>query len=264
MLTLENLHDTLELLSGNSFGKPQVTDFMIDWYWEDLEGMDGDSFSLVAKSFYEQKKFPTTLDFLEFGNQSKSDDWFLIMSAVNDSTAEVTISGISEQALIKVTSARSSIQALRFLVDADRFQISQARKDWEKQISMPADPNALTPAPAKISLTVKENPKSKVLNWRESPDYPDSNFDERASAMMRCIADKKAISLAWISTIDSFPAEKRREVYDFAAAHEYPVLGATKSRFYQRSISTAKAMEGIDEIAERAPRCAGAGSVWAK
>jgi hypothetical protein len=26
-------------------------------------------------------------------------------------------------------------------------------------------------------------------------------------------------------------------------------MGATKSRFYQRSISTAKAMESIDEIA---------------
>jgi hypothetical protein len=249
MLTIEDLRDTLELLSGNSFNKPTVTDLMMNWYWDDLEGMESLVFEQVAKNFYEQKKFPTVLDFLELGKQSKTDDWFLIMSAVNDSTVTVTISGVSEQALIKVTSARSSIGALRFLVDADKFQISQVRKDWEKRISMPADPNILPPASVEVSLTTKKNPKSKMLNWRDNPDYPDNNFTERAAAMISCITDKKAISLAWISTIDSFPAEKRREVYNFAAAHEYPVMGVTKSKFYQRSISTAKAMENVDEAA---------------
>ncbi len=251
MITIEDLRDTLELLSSNCnlFSKPPVNNVTISWYWDDLEGMDATVFSDMAKTFYEQKKFPTVSDFLEFGKLSINDDWFLIMSAVQDSTVTVTISGMSEQALIKVTSTRSSLGALRCLVDADSYQINQVRKDWEKAIAIPADSNMLPPAPAEISLTIKQNPKSKILNWRDDPDYPDSNFSERAAAMMRCITDKKAISLAWISAIDSFPPEKRREIYDFAAAHNYPVMGVTKSRFYHRSISTAKAMEGIDEIA---------------
>jgi hypothetical protein len=251
MITIEDLRDTLELLSSNCnlFNKPPVNNVTIGWYWDDLEGTDATMFSDMAKTFYEQKKFPTVSDFLEFGKPNINDDWFLIMSAVNDSTVTVTISGISEQALIKITSTQSSIGALRFLVDADKIRIARARKDWEEAIVIPVDPNILPPASVGISLTAKENPKAKILNWRDDPDYPDSNFTERAAAMMRCIADKKAISLAWVSAIDSFPAEKRREVYDFAAAHEYPVMGATKSRFYQRSISTAKAMESVDEIA---------------
>lgn len=59
--------------------------------------------------------------------------------------------------------------------------------------------------------------------------------------------NKGAISAAWVPIIDRFPPEKRREVYDYAAKNGFVVPEATKSKFYQRSIDTARAVATIDE-----------------
>jgi hypothetical protein len=248
MLDSEVLKDCL--LAMGAIAHIEITELIEEAYYGNLKDLDNKSINKAFSEIISIGKWASVERVRELATGiSKNDDWFALMSCVNDSTKTTTISGISEQALIKATAARSTIGALRFLVDADSFQISQVRKDWERLVSIAPDPNALPPASVEVSLTLKESPKNKPSNWREDPDYLDESFSERAAAMMRQIKIKGAISQAWESIIDGFPAEKRREVYSWAAANNFALLGKPKSKFYQRAIGTAKEVKSIDEIA---------------
>lgn len=230
MIDYKNLRECLELLSSVSRNKPPVTDFMVDFYYESTQGMEDSLFNSAIKHFYEGEKFPTVGDIANFNPEQKNilADWFLIMSVVNGSQKSAVISGISATCLATVTSTNSSLGAMRWLIDASEFQISQTRKDWEKIIKISLDPKALPPAQVTITFEV---PTIKV-----NGEDRDSNYTHRTAAMIRCIKQKGAISAAWIPHIDSYPAEKRREIYDFIITNNFPTLGDSKSKLYQRSI----------------------------
>jgi hypothetical protein len=241
MIDRDNLKNCLELLSSVSYKKPSVTEFMIDFYYDSIERMDSNFFDEAIKYFYEEEKFPTVQDILQFSPEKANliNDWFLIMSVVNGTQKSAVISGISASCLATVTSTNSSLGAMRWLIDASEFQISQTRKDWERLTSIPPNPKSLPPAEVTITF---EAPAIKV-----NGEDRDSNFIHRTAAMIRCIKDKGAISAAWVPIIDNYPAEKRKKIYDFAVANNFTVLGETKSLFHKRSISTAQAMLSIDE-----------------
>jgi hypothetical protein len=243
MIDYKNLRDCLELLSSVSRNKPLVTDFMVDFYYESTQAMEDSLFNSAIKHFYEGGKFPTVGDIANFNPEQKKilADWFLIMAVVKGNQESAEISGISDLALTTVTSTNTALGAMRVLIDANDFQTSKIRADWEKAISIPPNPNSLPPAQVTITF--------EVSSIKIDGEDRDSNFIHRTAAMIRCIKDKGAISAAWVPIVDCYPAEKRKEIYDFAAANNFAVTGETKSVFYKRSLSTAQAMLSIDETA---------------
>lgn len=238
MHNLEGLKDLLELMGDITHVK--VSEPMIFAYLGALESITDEQFAQAAKMIFEDGKFPSVTRIKELAiGGSITADWHKIMSVVNGNQKSAVISGISDRALAIVTSTNSSLGAMRWLIDASEFQISQTRKDWEKLISIPPDPKSLPPAQVTITFEV---PPIKI-----DGEDRDTSYVHRTAATIQCIKDKGAISAAWIPIIDSYPAEKRREIYEYAAANNFASLGNNKSIFYNRSISTAKAMLEIDE-----------------
>jgi hypothetical protein len=216
---------------------------MVDFYYESVQGMEDSLFNSAIKYFYEEQKFPTVGDIASFNPEQENilADWFLIMAVVKGNQKSAEISGISDLALTIVTSTNTALGAMRLLIDANDFQTSKIRADWEKAISISPNPNVLPPVKVRITFEI---PTIKV-----DGEDRDTNYAHRTAAMIRCISEKKAISAAWIPMIDSYPAEKRKKIYDFAAVNNFTALGETKSLFYKRSISIAEAMKSIDENA---------------
>lgn len=239
MLSTEKVRDCLEAIGA--IAHIRISDMIVDAYHKALKNDFDDKKLLAIFTIVVKKgKWVTTDTLIQMvTGRSEYDDWQIIMSVASGSAKTGIISGISELALIKATNKITHLGALRYLVDADSYQLSKLEKDWRENLFVPMSPNALPPALVEISFQLPVPAHKDPMT--------DDDFSARAAAMIRCIQDKKAISAAWIVIIDRFPPEKRREVYDYAAKHGFVVPEATKSKFYQRSIDTARAVTTIDE-----------------
>jgi hypothetical protein len=221
MLDRANLENSLNLISAIlEYNSPEVTDFMIDFYMDKIEEISEVLFDKVITYFYDSKKFPTPSDFLEFETRQALDtEWFSIMAVVSGSQKSALISDAAARALVTIASSHSVLGALlKFaqIKQDDHFTTREYRKQWEKQCLLPAGVNAIAAAKVLITLEVSANP---VAGDGEC----DKSFNARTAAMIRCIKEKKSVSIAWMGIISKFPIEKQEQVMLVVSQNNFTV-----------------------------------------
>ena len=236
MLSTEKVRDCLEAIGA--IAHIRISDILVNAYHEALEN-DFDDQKLVAifAIVVAKGKWATTDTLIQMlTGRSEYDDWKTIMAVASGTAKSGIISGISELALIKATNKITHLGALRYLVDADSYQLMKVEKDWRENLCVPMSPNALPPAMVEISFALPE------VAGHKDPDT-DDDFSARTAAMIRCVRDKKGIAPAWLPIIDRFPPEKRREVYEYASKNGIALPEVIKSKFHQ--INEATILAGI-------------------
>jgi hypothetical protein len=191
----------------------QIDAELAEIYQSALDGVD---IAPIQEAILREARFPTPARILELAAGEPS-EWWEILAVAQCSKIEARISGIAVAALIKVTGAAGSRDALRKLCTASEYATDRIRKDWEKEISRPVEWGAI--APADEILTLQPEPSPVRV------EYPiDWDCSVRADSFIRLLQEGRLSGKVAELMSARFPLPQRQRVKEAISA-----LGAARS-----------------------------------
>ncbi len=205
MINLEALNDCLQLVGAIHHIK--ITPQLVETYQQALEDIDEKQLAQAFRVLIDEAKFPTPARIKELaGVHSTSDDWYQIMSVIQESIKSATISGISAAALIKITSSNGIRSALLKIGQTeDSYQLNRYRSDWLKEVNKPNPSNTIAPASVAITL--------EVPRYQQDVNYPtDDDYSVRTASLIKLLRSGEIKPSTVVNCSTRFPVKRIEEI----------------------------------------------------